>query len=89
MRKLNKTSKILSRVSNPSETSALSYRVRTAKPGVARSMANYDRIYINSIPNENDDEATKKCLIAELTEFPKGDLATKNINVTSSTSYPV
>ena len=65
---------MLSRLSNPSEASAISFRVKTAKPKshVARSMVNYDKIYIHSgsIPEiqqniSNNEQSIRKSVVVE------------------------
>lgn len=51
--KQKQSNAMISRLSNPSEASAMSYnvgRVKTAKSHVSRSMINYDKIYIHSVP---------------------------------------
>ena len=72
-----------SRVSNPSETSALSPRLKTAKPNGAKSISYYDQIHIHSEKDlgENDDPAKRKRIVVE-TLTNKANF--KTINVASS-----
>lgn len=71
--KIKQSNPLLSRLSNPSETSALTYRVKTAKnvSKVTKSMVNYDQIYIHSVPEvvdtQKQEEIRKSIVIETLT----------------------